>query len=93
MNYYRTCTELRYPKMIGEMPLKWDYFSVPDKSVLPENWENLTWNDKYDFLNDNGYWTKGFFEITDDQDMFIDGNALAGMHDEVVVEFTEEDDA
>lgn len=66
---------------------KWDYFSIPDEE-LPEMFrENPDPNRFYDFLNNSGYWDKGWQEITEEMDEWIDSHPdVQGEQDEVAVE-------
>jgi hypothetical protein len=86
--WLKTTTELRYPKM-EKVPLKYDNFHIPDADALPPNWREMSGNEKYDWANENGYWLSGFWEITTEQETFIEENELHGAQDEVVTEWSE----
>jgi hypothetical protein len=81
MQFYTT-TELRY---IAFTAIKNDMFIVHDPKDLPISFLGWTYDNVYDWLNENGYWESGELEITYDQQVFIEVNQLDGMQDEVVV--------
>ena len=87
---FTTLTELRYPNLDGPVPTKWDYFYMENESLLPSTWLDMTMDEKYDFLNNGGYWTKGHWEISPEQDEFIEENDLGGSQKEVVVSISED---
>jgi hypothetical protein len=87
---FTTLTELRYPNLKGAVPLKWDYFYMEDETLIPPLWRKLSMDEKYDFLNESGYWVKGWTEITPEQDEFIEKTQIAGLQDEVVVTFSQQ---
>ena len=65
--------------------MKIDEFKI-DEDLLPANWSELSNDDKYDFLNEGGYWQSGFSDITDEQSVIIETMPEChGMHDEVCV--------
>lgn len=80
----RALTKVSYPEG-GPQYDKWDYFEVPD-GFIPEGWtfdpETL-----YNMVNNNGFWTKGWQEITAEMDVWIDSHPeLQGSQTEVCVE-------
>ena len=86
----RTLTEVTYPNGYPKWD-KWDYFAIPD-SELPDKFRNAGYNfdEFYDFLNNNGYWLKGWQEIEDEHELWLDNNLDShGAQTEVVVEITE----
>ena len=84
-HYIRTQTTVKYPDG-GPEYAKWDYFSIPVEK-LPEHWHSLSMDEKYDFLNDNGYWLKGWQDIDEEMDAWIDDHDdYHGAQDEIVVE-------
>jgi hypothetical protein len=90
--WVETITEIRFPEEIQakcEFSLthwKYDHFWVDDDSTLPANWSELSNDDKYDFLNNNGYWDSGALDISAKQEKWLKKHdEVAGMHDEVVV--------
>jgi hypothetical protein len=84
-HYVRILTEVSYPD--GPTYAKWDYFSVPDDK-LPTEFRELPDPDKfYDFLNENGFWDKGWQEITDDIQAWLDVNDdQCGSQSEIAIE-------
>jgi hypothetical protein len=87
---FTSLTELRYPNLKGKVPLKWDYFLIEDETLIPPTWSKLSMSEKYDFLNEAGYWTKGWTEITPEQEELIEKMQIAGAQDEVVVVLNQE---
>ena len=84
-HYIRILTEVSYPE--GPTYAKWDYFSIPDEKLPVEFRELPDPNEFYDFLNDNGYWDKGWQEITDEiQDWLEANDDKCGMQDEIAIE-------
>ena len=84
--WLKTTTELRY-KGMDEFPRKYDNFYISDAGLLPKNWDEMSGDAKYDWANEGGHWMSGFWEITENQEKFIELNELEGSQDEVVVEY------
>lgn len=86
-HYIRILTEVSYPD--GPTYAKWDYFSISDEK-LPVEFRELPDPEKfYDFLNNNGFWDKGWQEITPEIDAWIDFHPdQCGLQDEIAIEVT-----
>lgn len=83
----RTLTEVTYPNGYPKWD-KWDYFVIHDEE-LPDKFRHGGYNldEFYDFLNNNGYWVKGWQEIEDEHELWLDNHPeLHGEQTEVVVE-------
>lgn len=89
---FRTCTEVEYPDG-GPKYNRWDYFWAPLES-LPAHYrpENLSVEDSdslYDFLNKGDYWVKGWSEIDQSDEEWIESHPDAhGLQSEVVIEIS-----
>jgi hypothetical protein len=84
---FETLTELQYPSGIGE---KWDYFYI-EPTDLPTDWDVLSLDDKYTFLNEGGYWHSGYAtDVINEYGKIVDvdENGEAGEQDEVVCHCT-----
>lgn len=91
MRYYTTATKIVFPTEFEKRSDVWlaymkiDEFKI-DEDLLPANWSELTNDEKYDFLNEGGYWQSGFSDISDEQSAIIETMPEChGMHDEVCV--------
>jgi hypothetical protein len=91
MRYYTTATKIVFPTEFEKRSDVWlaymkiDEFKI-DEGLLPANWSELTNDEKYDFLNEGGYWQSGFSDISDEQSAIIETMPEChGMHDEVCV--------
>ena len=84
---FETLTELQYYSGIGE---KWDYFYI-EPTDLPTDWDVLSLDDKYTFLNEGGYWHSGYAtDVINEYGKIVDvdENGEAGEQDEVVCHCT-----
>jgi hypothetical protein len=101
-HYIRVLTEVVYPED-GPYFHKWDYFSISDEelperfrptpnkvgSASDNNMKYLhpLSSELYDWLNEGGYWIKGWQEISPDQEKWLDENdILAGQQTETTLE-------
>lgn len=101
-HYIRVLTEVNYPED-GPLFQKWDYFSVPDEEMLeqfrptPQKIGSASDNamkflhplctEMYTWLNDSGYWVKGWQEISAESEKWIDNNPEhQGAQSETVLE-------
>ena len=84
--WLKTTTELRYPTM-EEFPRKYDNFYIPNAGLLPTNWDDMSGDAKYDWANEGGHWMSGVWEITENQEKFIESKQLEGTQDEVVIDY------
>jgi hypothetical protein len=81
----RILTEVTYPD--GPNYAKWDYFLIEDEQLPLEFREDYDADELYDFLNNNGYWYKGWQEITAEIDAWIDFHPdQQGLQSEVATE-------
>jgi hypothetical protein len=100
-HYIRALTEVIYPD--GPFYHKWDYFSISDEELPErfrahaekagsdtENYMKFLHplsDDFYTWLNDGGYWVKGWHEINERQQNWLDENPdMAGSQTETVLE-------
>jgi hypothetical protein len=84
-HHIRILTEVSYPE--GPTYAKWDYFSISDEE-LPQHFRELPDPEEfYDFLNNSGFWVKGWQEITEEIDAWIDSHPdQCGLQDEIAIE-------
>jgi len=73
---FQSTTKVVYPDG-GPAYDKIDVFSIPDDEFPCDTWPALTPDEQYDFLNNSGYWIKGWHEITPEQDAWIDDHQSA----------------
>jgi hypothetical protein len=80
---FEILTELQYYSGIGQ---KWDYFYI-EEELVPADWSTTSLDDKYDFLNEGGYWHSGYTtDVINEYGKIVDvdENGDAGEQDEVV---------
>lgn len=85
MKLFQTTTLLTYKRI---SLYKYDTFAMDNDEALPDNWETMTLDEKYDYLNDNGYWQEGWTDDGIDSPL-IDENER-GLHTEECVFITSE---
>lgn len=84
MHQIRILTEVTYPD--GPNYAKWDYFLIEDEQ-LPDAWKTFEPEEFYDFLNEGGFWNKGWQEITDEVQHWLDTHDdQCGLQSEVAKE-------
>jgi hypothetical protein len=88
-HHIRALTEVNYPED-GPLFEKWDYFSISDEElpdrfratpnkVGSAGDNNMKYlhplsSDFYDWLNEGGYWVKGWQEISEESEKWIDSH-------------------
>lgn len=84
-HHIRIRTEVKYPN--GPTFDKFDYFAVSDEEMVERFRQNPEPNAFYDWLNNSGFWVKGWQEITDEIDQWIDSHPeVQGLQDEIAME-------
>ena len=85
MKLFQTTTLLTYNRI---SLYKYDTFIMNNDEVLPDNWYAMTLDEKYDYLNNNGYWKEGWFDDEIDSPLIDDDER--GLHTEECVSITSE---
>lgn len=85
MKLFQTTTLLTYSRT---HLYKYDTFAVGDGEILPTTWDEMTPDEKYDHLNNGGYWVEGWWDAGIDSPLIDDTER--GNHTEECVYITSE---